>query len=106
EAGRRLTGTLVRLCGAPLPQEQRGDLLLAYAFPNAAELAAADLAPLGMPRARKAALAALAEAALADPLLFQPLGTIEETVARLRAIPGIGEWTAQYIALRAVRETD
>jgi AraC family transcriptional regulator of adaptative response / DNA-3-methyladenine glycosylase II len=59
-----------------------------------------------MPNARKAALVALAEAALADPLLFQPLGTVEDTVARLRAIRGVGEWTAQYIALRAVREPD
>src|SRR3546814_4636851 len=59
-----------------------------------------------MPNARKVALIALAQAALADPLLFQPLGTVEDTVERLRAIRGIGEWTAQYIALRAVRETD
>jgi AraC family transcriptional regulator of adaptative response / DNA-3-methyladenine glycosylase II len=59
-----------------------------------------------MPRARRAALKALAAAAMADPLLFQPLGTVEEAVARLRAIRGVGEWTAQYIALRALRETD
>jgi AraC family transcriptional regulator of adaptative response / DNA-3-methyladenine glycosylase II len=59
-----------------------------------------------MPNTRKRALLALAEAVLADPLLFQPLGTVEETVARLRTIRGVGEWTAQYIALRAVREPD
>ena len=59
-----------------------------------------------MPGARRDALAALAQAALQDPSLFQPQGTVEETVARLRAIRGIGEWTAHYIALRAVRETD
>jgi AraC family transcriptional regulator of adaptative response / DNA-3-methyladenine glycosylase II len=38
--------------------------------------------------------------------LFEPLATVTETVARLRAIPGVGEWTAQYIALRAAREPD
>ena len=59
-----------------------------------------------MPNARKQALIALAEAAQRDPSLFQPQGTVEETVARLRAIRGIGDWTAHYIALRAVRETD
>jgi AraC family transcriptional regulator of adaptative response / DNA-3-methyladenine glycosylase II len=59
-----------------------------------------------MPNARKTALTSLAEAALANPDLFQPLASVEETVARLRAIRGVGEWTAHYIALRAVRETD
>jgi AraC family transcriptional regulator of adaptative response / DNA-3-methyladenine glycosylase II len=59
-----------------------------------------------MPAARLAALKAVAEAALADPNLFRPFGSIEETIARLRTIRGIGEWTAQYIALRAIREMD
>jgi AraC family transcriptional regulator, regulatory protein of adaptative response / DNA-3-methyladenine glycosylase II len=48
----------------------------------------------------------LAEAAAADPNLLRPFGTIEEAIVRLRAIRGIGEWTAQYIALRAIREMD
>jgi AraC family transcriptional regulator, regulatory protein of adaptative response / DNA-3-methyladenine glycosylase II len=106
EASRRLAGALVRLCGAPIADASRADPTLAFAFPTAAQVGGADLASLGMPGARKAALLALAEAVLRDPALFEPLGTIEETVARLRAIRGIGEWTAQYIALRAVRETD
>ena len=46
------------------------------------------------------------EATLRDPNLFRPFGNIEETVARLRTVRGIGEWTAQYIALRAIREMD
>jgi AraC family transcriptional regulator of adaptative response / DNA-3-methyladenine glycosylase II len=41
-----------------------------------------------------------------DPTLFRPFGGIDETIARLKSIRGIGEWTAQYIALRAVREMD
>ena len=69
-------------------------------------MAAANLAPLGMPAARRAALVALAEAVMADHRLFGPFGTVEEAIARLRAIRGVGEWTAQYIALRALRETD
>ncbi|MGH6893391.1 MAG: DNA-3-methyladenine glycosylase family protein, partial [Dongiaceae bacterium] len=79
---------------------------LTRAFPSAARVGAADLGALGMPRARRNALKALAEAARADAQLFRPFGTVEETIARLRAIRGVGEWTAQYIALRAVRETD
>src|SRR5205807_2270790 len=46
------------------------------------------------------------EAAAADQNLFRPFGTIEEAILRLRAIRGVGEWTAQYIALRALREMD
>lgn len=55
---------------------------------------------------RQSSLKALAEAVVADPNLFLPFGTIEETTARLRTIRGVGEWTAQYIALRALREMD
>jgi len=51
-------------------------------------------------------LKALAEATESDPNLFRPFGTIEEAIARLRSIRGVGEWTAQYIALRALREMD
>jgi AraC family transcriptional regulator of adaptative response / DNA-3-methyladenine glycosylase II len=105
-AARRLAGQLVRLCGTPVPAAQRSGAALTHTFPTAEQAAAADLTPMGMPNARKAALRALAEAVLADPHLFEPLGSVEETVARLRAIRGVGEWTAQYIALRAVRETD
>ncbi|HUN49425.1 MAG TPA: AlkA N-terminal domain-containing protein [Stellaceae bacterium] len=106
-AARRLAGKLVRLCGSALPAGQQGaDPALAFGFPSADQVAAADLASLGMPGARRAALLAVARAALADPTLFQPLDTVEATVTRLRSIPGIGDWTAHYIALRAVRETD
>jgi AraC family transcriptional regulator of adaptative response / DNA-3-methyladenine glycosylase II len=79
---------------------------LSHAFPSPERVAAADLSALGMPAARRTALEALAEATIADPDLFHPLGTIDEAIARLRAIRGIGEWTAQYIALRALHETD
>ena len=105
-AARRLAGQLAGLCGAPLPRAQSGDGPLTVVFPSAAQLASADLAPLGLPSARRRTLFALAQAALDDPLLFDPLDTIEETVARLCAIRGVGEWTANYIALRAAREPD
>jgi AraC family transcriptional regulator, regulatory protein of adaptative response / DNA-3-methyladenine glycosylase II len=103
ESGRRLVGRLVRLCGTPLPGELCVGTPLTVSFPTAADVVAANLAPLGMPSAREATLMALAEANLADPSLFQPLGTIEDTVARLRAIRGIGEWTAQYSIARRAR---
>ena len=59
-----------------------------------------------MPRARGRSLIALAGMAAADPDLFGPRRSLEDAVKRLVALPGIGEWTAQYIALRAMREPD
>ena len=108
QAARRLAGQLVALCGAAVPAGPAGtgDPAIARVFPDPSRLAAAELSALGMPGARRAALIALAEAALAEPRLFEPLATIEDTVARLRAIRGVGEWTAHYIALRAAREPD
>jgi len=105
-AARRLAGQLVALHGRELPTEQRGHPGLMRVFPTPERLASAKSLGLGMPAARQAALKAIAEATVADPNLFRPLGSIEETVERLRAIRGVGDWTAQYIALRAIRETD
>ncbi len=105
-AARRLAGQLVALHGRPVPKFFLIHPALSHAFPAPKRLASASSIGLGMPAARSAALKAVAEAALADPNLFRPFGSIDETVARLRTIRGIGEWTAQYIALRAIREMD
>jgi AraC family transcriptional regulator of adaptative response / DNA-3-methyladenine glycosylase II len=104
-AARRLAGRLVAICGTALPRSAR-TAGLTHAFPSPECVASARLEDLGMPAARRAALKALAQAVIADPHLFRPLGTSEEAIARLRQIPGVGEWTAQYIALRALRDTD
>jgi AraC family transcriptional regulator of adaptative response / DNA-3-methyladenine glycosylase II len=79
---------------------------LTHVFPSAGKLADIDLAPIGMPRARAAALSALAATVVADPRLFDLGGDLDDAIARLRRVPGIGEWTAQYIAMRALREPD
>lgn len=105
-AARRLAGQLVALHGRPVPKNHAGRPGLSRLFPTAGRLANAASLSLGMPAPRLAALKALAQAAVADPNLFRRGRSIEETVERLRGIPGIGEWTAQYIALRAIRETD
>lgn len=103
-AAQRLGGRLVALWGDPLLNS--GDTHLTRTFPTARRLATADLSRLGMPAARRATIKALAQAAVANPRLFLPGEAIDETIAQLRAINGIGEWTAHYIALRALREPD
>ena len=59
-----------------------------------------------MPRARAQALVSLAASVVADPGIFDAGRTLDDVVGRLRALKGIGEWTAQYIAMRELREPD
>jgi AraC family transcriptional regulator of adaptative response / DNA-3-methyladenine glycosylase II len=101
---RQLAGKLVAAHGEPLAAG--GDAGLTRVFPRPERLAAADLARLGMPGSRAAALRGLASAAAGDPSLFERDGDLEAKVARLRELPGVGEWTAQYVAMRALREPD
>ena len=105
-AARRLAGQLVALHGNPVAKSYVTHPELSHVFPTAKRLALAKSIGLGMPAARQKCLKSLAEAAVADPNLFGSFGTVEEAIARLRGICGIGEWTAQYIALRALREMD
>ena len=103
---RQLAGQLVARYGQRVSAATIGHVALTHVFPTARVVASADGLTLGMPRARNEALKALAEAVIADPQLFRPLGSVEESIQKLRNIRGVGEWTAQYIALRAIRETD
>ena len=77
--------------------------------PNSRVLAAtntADIAALGLTRARAQTLRDLALAAEQGLLNFRPAAGIAEAVRSLRQVRGIGEWTAQYIAMRALRFPD
>jgi AraC family transcriptional regulator of adaptative response / DNA-3-methyladenine glycosylase II len=59
-----------------------------------------------MPRSRAATIASLAGAVVADPQVLGAGRSLTECVDQLRALPGIGDWTAQYIAMRELREPD
>ncbi|MBJ2206291.1 DNA-3-methyladenine glycosylase 2 family protein [Pseudomonas carnis] len=99
----RLAGKLVAQYGQPLQTPHAG---ITHLFPTPEVLAAADLTTLGMPKARGRTLSGVAQALLDDPQLFEPKASLQDGVARLVALPGIGEWTAQYIAMRQLREAD
>ena len=105
-AARRLAGQVAALHGKPLAKAYMGHPRLSRLFPSAERLAKVKSIALGMPSARLATLKLLAQAAVADSNLFRQAGSIDQAIDRLKAIPGIGEWTAQYIALRAIREMD
>jgi 3-methyladenine DNA glycosylase/8-oxoguanine DNA glycosylase len=107
-AATRLAGKLVAAYGMPLPPSTDPDAPdLRYVFPSPDRINDFNLAAtLGMPGARAAAILAMAATVAANPRLFESGNSLEESVSRLRALPGIGEWTAQYIAMRALREPD
>lgn len=78
-------------------------------FPTAtcvAALSPARIARIGMPGARARSILALARAIADGRLVLAPNADIETTLAALRELPGVGEWTAQYIAMRALSWPD
>ena len=104
-----LAGRVVQRFGAPLdpsivPANRRGELT--HAFPRADVLADAPLETAGIPGARAGAIRALATAVASGKLVLGSLVGLDEAVARLIELPGIGAWTAHYIAMRALREPD
>ncbi|MFK3800075.1 AlkA N-terminal domain-containing protein [Pseudomonas sp. NPDC088444] len=105
-AARTLGARLVGAFGEPVETPVAG---LNRLFPTPAALAAAGpdaLGRLGITRQRQAALHGLSEAVLSGQLVLSPGGDVAMTCADLRKLPGIGDWTAQYIAMRALRWPD
>jgi AraC family transcriptional regulator of adaptative response / DNA-3-methyladenine glycosylase II len=78
---------------------------LTHLVPSAAALAEADLAAIGMPAARREAIRSLASALVRD-VAMHPGADSERTRARLLELPGIGPWTVEYTAMRALRDPD
>jgi 3-methyladenine DNA glycosylase/8-oxoguanine DNA glycosylase len=103
-AASRLAGKLVARFGEVLAEP--ASPALTHLFPAPDLIARSDLTVLGMPVARARALSALAQAAVLDPLLFAPRQPLGRSIARLKSVKGIGDWTAHYIAMRALRQAD
>ncbi len=99
-------GRLVARFGEPYECD---DPRLTRLMPIAATLAdcnTGDIATLGMPGARADAVLALARAVASGALDLAPGGDPTQLVRALTALPGIGDWTAHYIAMRALRWPD
>src|SRR5262249_31353881 len=82
---------------------------LTTAFPSAqrvAELRYPRIAELGVIANRARAILALAAALRDGELVLEPGADVAATLVRLSAVPGVGEWTAQYIAMRALGHRD
>jgi AraC family transcriptional regulator of adaptative response / DNA-3-methyladenine glycosylase II len=97
-----LCGRLVQAYGTPVAAGPG----LTHLFPSPEALAQADGSTLGVPRARTETIRALARAVSEGRLSFNGVLDVNAFLARLRGISGIGDWTAQYVAMRALGEPD
>jgi AraC family transcriptional regulator of adaptative response / DNA-3-methyladenine glycosylase II len=99
-----LAGALVEQLGRPV----RGiaPLGLTHQFPSAKVVARADLTKLGLTTARARAVQGFAAAVAGGELVLDRGAGLDDTVHDLCALPGIGPWTANYVAMRACGERD
>lgn len=101
--GQRLVHALGEPCDTPWPELNR-------TFPSPARLAleenASLIGSLGIVRQRQKAIQALARAVEAGKLDLHAQAPLEPSLQALMALPGIGPWTAHYIAMRALRWVD
>jgi AraC family transcriptional regulator of adaptative response / DNA-3-methyladenine glycosylase II len=103
---RTVASRLVQAAGEALPEP---DGEITHLFPTPAALKALALAEPGtfpMPASRRQALVALADAVLDGDVVIDPGADPAELRASLIRLPGIGSWTAEYVAMRALRDPD
>jgi AraC family transcriptional regulator of adaptative response / DNA-3-methyladenine glycosylase II len=98
-----LASRLVLSHGDPLERPLGG---VTHLFPSAPSLAGCEASSLPMPRSRGHALIALARALAGGELVLDAGADREQTIGRLLALPGVGPWTAGYVAIRALRDPD
>jgi AraC family transcriptional regulator of adaptative response / DNA-3-methyladenine glycosylase II len=101
-----IAGRVAKRWGTRLPQRLAQDESLVRVFPTARRLVEAELEEVGIIRARANTIRGLAAAVLADPTLLQPGEGLVQDIERWIMLPGIGPWTAHYVAMRVLREPD
>jgi AraC family transcriptional regulator of adaptative response / DNA-3-methyladenine glycosylase II len=99
-----LAGRLVQAHGRAVPGI--APLGLTHMFPTPRTIARADLTKIGLPAARANAIREFAAAVAGERVRLDFSLGLEPTVDALRALPGFGDWTAHYIAMRACGERD
>jgi AraC family transcriptional regulator, regulatory protein of adaptative response / DNA-3-methyladenine glycosylase II len=102
-AARTIAGRIVASFGKPLTVP---DGSLTHVFPAPEVVADADLAKLGIPGARQAAIRRLAAALASGEVALDAGADRSEVRDRLLKLPGIGPWTATYVCIRALGDPD
>jgi AraC family transcriptional regulator of adaptative response / DNA-3-methyladenine glycosylase II len=95
---RTLAGRLVRELGTPVPG--LSELGLTHTFPSAGAVADGDLSGVGLTGARITALGAFAAAVRDGDVRLDGSVSLDDFVSSVVELPGLGDWTAQYLALR------
>ncbi len=101
-AATAIAGKMAKTFGRPFP----GASGLTHLFPTPEVLADADLAEIGLPRARAATVRAFARAVCDKQVRFEGIVDGGAFLSRLCEIPGIEKWVAQYVAMRVLRDPD
>jgi AraC family transcriptional regulator of adaptative response / DNA-3-methyladenine glycosylase II len=102
-AARTTAARLTIMLGEPLPA---GDGKLTHLFPSAQAIAHADPANLPGPHRRRQTLQTLARAIATGEITIDAGSSRDETRSQLLALSGIGSWTAEYVAMRALADPD
>jgi AraC family transcriptional regulator of adaptative response / DNA-3-methyladenine glycosylase II len=93
-----ITARIVERHGVPVPGLQT--LGLTHLFPSPSTLAGADLGGLGLTSARSAAISAFARAVADHAVRLDRGSRLDQLIESVTTIPGLGPWTAHYLALR------
>jgi 3-methyladenine DNA glycosylase/8-oxoguanine DNA glycosylase len=98
QAANTLAGRLVEAYGQQVSES--GYSQLTHVFPTAGVLQGASLTEVGLPENRRETIRRLAQSVVEGRVDFSAAQGLEDFAARMVQLPGIGSWTAQYIALR------
>lgn len=107
KAATTIAGRIAQRYGDPIDNSLAADgVNLNRLFPTAARLARARFNGLGLVGARAATIRRLASATMREDVIFDPSQDPDEFCENLTRIKGIGEWTAQYAAMRVLKHPD
>jgi AraC family transcriptional regulator, regulatory protein of adaptative response / DNA-3-methyladenine glycosylase II len=106
KAATTLMGRLIEAYGTPIQTPIAGLTHLSPTPIQIAQLSSQDLTALKILPARSHSIIKIAKSIVNGNLKLEPFSDIDTTIADLKALPGIGEWTAQYIAMRVLAYPD
>ncbi|HLX54965.1 MAG TPA: AlkA N-terminal domain-containing protein [Aquella sp.] len=102
KAAHTILGRIVKLCGEPQVLDKT--LKLTHYFPSAEKILEADLSGIGLTTSKIESIKLLAQEVANKTIVLDGTADFEDTCKRLLALKGIGKWTVEYIAMRALRD--
>ncbi len=106
KAATTLAGRIAARYGEPLHHPASGESGLLYLFPTPERLSRAKFNNIGLVQSRADTLKRVATAVVRGELQFDTANDPEKFCSALMSIKGIGDWTAQYVAMRALKNPD